>query len=58
MANLNSIGGLHYEMMRRCYNPKCIAFKDYGAEGIKYVMNGMIEKFLKNGAKKMDMRKA
>lgn len=35
MANLNSIGGLHYEMMRRCYNPKCIAFKDYGAKGIK-----------------------
>lgn len=35
MANLNSIGGLHYEMMRRCYNPKSIAFKSYGAKGIK-----------------------
>lgn len=35
MANLNSIGGLHYEMMRRCYNSKCIAFKDYGEKGIK-----------------------
>lgn len=35
MADLNSIGGLHYEMMRRCYNPKSIAFKSYGAKGIK-----------------------
>ena len=35
MADLNSIGGLHYEMMRRCYNPQSIAFKSYGAKGIK-----------------------
>lgn len=34
MADLNSIGGIHYEMMRRCYNKKCIAYKDYGAKGI------------------------
>lgn len=35
MADLNSIGGIHYEMMRRCYNPNSIAYKDYGAKGIK-----------------------
>lgn len=34
MADLNSIGGIHYEMMRRCYNEKCVAYKDYGANGI------------------------
>lgn len=34
MADLNSIGGLHYEMMRRCYNPKSVAYKDYGEKGI------------------------
>lgn len=34
MANLDSIGGLHYEMMRRCYNEKSVAYKDYGAKGI------------------------
>ena len=35
MASLNSIGGLHYEMMKRCYNEKSVAYKDYGAKGIK-----------------------
>lgn len=35
MADLNSIGGLHYEMMRRCYNEKAVAYKDYGAKGIR-----------------------
>lgn len=35
MADLNSIGGIHYEMMRRCYNEKSVAYKDYGAKGIK-----------------------
>ena len=35
MGNLHTISGLHYEMMRRCYNPKSIAFKQYGAKGIK-----------------------
>lgn len=34
MADLNSIGGIHYEMMRRCYNQKSVAYKDYGAKGI------------------------
>ena len=34
MANLNTVGGIHYEMMRRCYNPKSVAYKDYGAKGI------------------------
>lgn len=35
MADLNTIGGIHYEMMRRCYNEKSVAYKDYGAKGIK-----------------------
>lgn len=34
MADMNTIGGLHYEMMRRCYNPKSVAYKDYGAKGM------------------------
>lgn len=35
MASLDTIGGLHYEMMKRCYNEKSIAYKDYGAKGIE-----------------------
>ena len=35
MANLNNIGGLHYEMIKRCYNPNSVAYKDYGAKGIE-----------------------
>lgn len=35
MADLNSIGGIHYEMMRRCYNEKSIMYRNYGAVGIK-----------------------
>lgn len=35
MANLNTIGGLHYEMMKRCYNEKSVSYKDYGAKGVK-----------------------
>lgn len=35
MASLNNIGGLHYEMMKRCYNEKSVAYKDYGAKGIE-----------------------
>lgn len=34
MASLDSIGGIHYEMMKRCYNKNSVAFKDYGAKGI------------------------
>lgn len=34
MADLNTIGGLHYEMMKRCYNEKSVAYKYYGAKGI------------------------
>lgn len=34
MSDLNTLGGLHYEMMRRCYNEKSVAYKDYGAKGI------------------------
>ena len=35
MADLNSIGGLHYEMMRRCYDEKSVMYPAYGAVGIK-----------------------
>lgn len=35
MADSNTIGGIHYEMMRRCYNPNCVAYGSYGAKGIK-----------------------
>lgn len=35
MANLNRIGGLHYEIMRKCYNENYIQYKSYGAKGIK-----------------------
>lgn len=34
MANLNNIGGIHYEIMKRCYNPKSVMWKTYGALGI------------------------
>lgn len=34
MARLDTIGGLHYEMMRRCYNEKCVTYAYYGAKGI------------------------
>ena len=26
MSDLNSIGGLHYEMMKRCYNEKSVMY--------------------------------
>lgn len=35
MANLDTIGGLHYEMMKRCYNEKSVMYSCYGAKGIK-----------------------
>lgn len=35
MADLNSIGGIHYEMMRRCYNENSVMYPTYGAVGIK-----------------------
>lgn len=35
MSDLNKIGGIHYEIMRRCYNENFIAYKSYGAKGIK-----------------------
>ena len=34
MADLNSLGGIHYEMMKRCYNPKSVMWKWYGEKGI------------------------
>ena len=34
MGSLETIGGLHYDMMRRCYNEKNVAYKSYGAKGI------------------------
>ena len=54
MANLDTIGGLHYEMMKRCYNEKSVAYKDYGAKGIKVAKSGTIEKCLENGVMTMD----
>jgi hypothetical protein len=35
MAQLTSIGGVHYEMMKRCYNEKSVMYSYYGAKGIK-----------------------
>lgn len=35
MADLNTLGGLHYEMMKRCYNENSIMYSSYGAKGIK-----------------------
>ena len=35
MASLESIGGIHYEMMRRCYTENSVSYNDYGAKGIK-----------------------
>lgn len=35
MADSSRIGGVHYEMMRRCYNPKSVMYHSYGAKGIK-----------------------
>ena len=35
MASLDTIGGLHYEMMKRCYNEKSVMYNTYGAKGIK-----------------------
>lgn len=35
MASMEHLGHLHYEIMRRCYNEKSVAYKDYGAKGIK-----------------------
>lgn len=35
MADLNRIGGQHYEIMRRCYNEDHKTYKDYGAKGIR-----------------------
>ena len=34
MASMETLGGLHYNMMRRCYNEKAVDYKDYGAKGI------------------------
>lgn len=34
MADLNRIGGLHYEMMKRCYDQKSVMWGTYGEKGI------------------------
>lgn len=34
MADTNTIGGLHYEIMKRCYNKKSVMYSCYGAKGI------------------------
>lgn len=35
MADNKSIGGQHYEMMKRCYNEKSVMYSSYGGRGIK-----------------------
>lgn len=35
MADQNCIGGIHYELMRRCYDKKSVVYKSYGAKGIE-----------------------
>lgn len=35
MANLNTIGGIHYEIIKRCYNEKSVMYNCYGAKGIE-----------------------
>lgn len=35
MSDLNKLGGQHYEIIRRCYNPSCKTYSSYGAKGIK-----------------------
>ena len=35
MSDLNSIGGLHHEMMKRCYHENSVMYKCYGAKDIK-----------------------
>lgn len=35
MSDLNTIGGIHYDIMRRCYNENYVSYKDYGAKGIR-----------------------
>lgn len=35
MGDLNRIGGIHYEMMRGCYNSNHVTYKQYGEKGIK-----------------------
>ena len=43
MADLNSLGGIHYEMMKRCYNPKSVMWKWYG-ENANHILEGFFEK--------------
>lgn len=35
MGNSNKLSGIHYEMMRRCYNENSIAYSSFGGKGIK-----------------------
>lgn len=35
MADMDRIGGLHYDIMRRCYNENYLLYKQYGGSGIK-----------------------
>ena len=56
MANTNTIGGIHYDMMRRCYNEKSIIYYKYGKRGIKvcdewHNKDAFIDWAIKNGWK-------
>lgn len=34
MSDLNTLGGIHYDIMRRCYNENAVTYSSYGAKGI------------------------
>ncbi len=34
MANLETLGGIHGDMMRRCYNENAVTYRSYGGKGI------------------------
>lgn len=57
MAELDTISGLHYEIMKRCYNEKSVMYKDYGAKGIKVCDEWHDRDAFKNGALKTDGKK-
>lgn len=35
MANTSKLSGIHYEIMRRCYDPNSVMYKKYGGRGIE-----------------------
>ena len=35
MAKFRTPGEIHYDIMRRCYNPECVSYNSYGGKGIQ-----------------------